>query len=155
MWNKKVSHVKSSNKSLWNKFQVLKRRNGKFLFSTISVNSTKLIHVSTFKFLCTLCTFLWCPKILINALFPSSFIGKSNIYMTSNLILAEMLILQRNQLFLRKNLFFEEPQLQDTYSNKPYSLQMNNVWYIFNLIQDGLFCCCSRMGEGQKDLPPP
>ena len=32
---------------------------------------------------------------------------------------------------------------------------MNDAWYIVNLIQDWLFWCCPRIGEGQKDLPLP
>ena len=30
-----------------------------------------------------------------------------------------------------------------------------NAWCIVNLIQDWLFWCCPRIGEGQKDLPLP
>ena len=41
-----------------------------------------------------------CMKILVDALFSSSFVGQSNICMTSNLILTEMLTITGKSVFL-------------------------------------------------------
>ena len=49
--------------------------------------------------------------------------------MTSNL--RKCLLLQRNQLFLRKNKFLEELQLENTSSNVLDLLQMDSARYIF------------------------
>ena len=43
VWNKNVSQIESSHKSLWNKFYLLELGSGNFSFFTISLNSTKLI----------------------------------------------------------------------------------------------------------------
>ena len=51
VWNENVSQVEWSHKTLWNKFYLLKLWSENISFSTISINSTKLI-IPRFTFLC-------------------------------------------------------------------------------------------------------
>ena len=50
-----------------------------------------------------------------------------------------MLAITEKSAIFKKKSFFEALQLENTYSSKSNSLQMNNAWYIINVIQDWLF----------------
>ena len=106
VWNKNVSQVESSHKSLWNKFYLLELGSGNFSFFTISLNSTKLI-IRCLSFLrpqsenfgqCFI--FIWFDRLKQHR-------------MTSNLVLTEMFTFtEKSAIFKEKIRFLKNSNLR-------------------------------------------